>query len=276
MLKPRVLKVIITLQDAGKKVEIEGLRISVKCDKYSNEISNNATISIDNIAKPLRDKLASNGTPFARQREQKLNTIEVLAGRGDKLSSVYVGDIWFVTPGQPPDFLTVIEAKTASFDKTLITATEEPPTSTIQNISKRVADTLGLNLQNEADQTEIINYQYVGSSIDEVENINRLGMVDAYIDDKTLVIKNKNKPLSMESILINKDTGMIGVPEFTDFGVKVRVLFERAYKIGQSMKLESIIYPATNGTYTIFKIDYDLNNRDNAWYALIEANGALL
>ncbi len=85
------------------------------------------------------------------------------------------------------------------------------------------------------------------------------------------MVKNKNEPLPGAVRIINSDNGMIGMPEFTDFGVKVRILFDNKTKIGDEIKVESEFYPATNGRYVIYKLDFDIANRGQNFYYVVEA-----
>ena len=85
-----------------------------------------------------------------------------------------------------------------------------------------------------------------------------------------LVVKDTNSPRGTRIRVVSKSTGMIGIPEFTDFGVKVTMLFDAKIKVGDQIEIISEVYPATNGRYIIYKLDFDLSNRGEAFYYVAE------
>ena len=65
---------------------------------------------------------------------------------------------------------------------------------------------------------------------------------------------------------------MIGIPEATERGVKVKILYDLETDLGGQIDLTSELNPALDGSYTIYKIDFDLASRDTPWYFDIEAS----
>jgi len=78
-----------------------------------------------------------------------------------------------------------------------------------------VAQDLGLSLTFQATPKQISNYSFTGSAVKQVEQLGAMGRVNAYVDDKALVVKDFNAPLAKRTRELNLDTGMIGIPEFT-------------------------------------------------------------
>jgi hypothetical protein len=69
---------------------------------------------------------------------------------------------------------------------------------------------------------------------------------------------------------VNADTGMIGIPEINEQGVKCTVLFDTRMTLGGAMDVTSQIYPSVNGQYCIYKLGFDLANRDTPFYWMPE------
>ena len=65
--------------------------------------------------------------------------------------------------------------------------------------------------------------------------------------------------------------GMIGIPERTEQGVKVTFLYDPQTRLGSEIELESIQYPALDGRYVIYKLNYSITNRDVPFYLTAEA-----
>jgi hypothetical protein len=93
-----------------------------------------------------------------------------------------------------------------------------------------------------------------------------MGLVDAYIDDDKLIVKDRNKPLIGKTKIINLDTGMIGIPQIDEFGIHVKYLFDNDSVVGGAIQVTSEIYKAATGSYNIFKLDFELSNRDTPFY----------
>ena len=81
-----------------------------------------------------------------------------------------------------------------------------------------------------------------------------------------------DKPLRNPVKIIDNTTGMIGIPEATERGVSVRILFDLQTDLGGQIDLTSELNPALDGSYTIYKIDFDLASREAPWYLDIEAS----
>jgi len=101
-----------------------------------------------------------------------------------------------------------------------------------------------------------------------------MGRVNAYVDDKELVVKEFNAPLEKRTRIVNIDTGMVGIPEFTEQGIKVKMLFDNQTVLGGALEVTSRLNPAVNGTYTVFKLGFELASRDTPFYYIAEATRA--
>lgn len=267
---PRVVRVGVTINDELRIYE--GLAITAQGSKYASATQNETTIKIANLDKLARDFLATEGTPFNRVKDRPRQKVFIEAGRiSTGVARIFVGDITLANLAQPPDIWTVIKAVTGQFQKGNVISTNEPAISSLSSIAKKSAGSLGVSLQFEADDKQIANYGFTGAAEKQIGKIADLGNVDAFLDDETLVVKNSNAPLSGRFRIVSAANGMVGMPEFTDFGVKVRFLFDIQTKIGDELEIQSEVYPAANGRYIIYKLDFDIANRDNPFYYIAEA-----
>lgn len=266
----RIVRLGVTIN--GKLHVYDDLAINAQGSKFASATQNETTIKIANLDKVTRDFLSTEGTPFNRLRNRPRQSVYIEAGRvSTGVTRIFVGDITLVTLSQPPDIWTTIKAITSQFFKGKIVATNETAISTIKKISQKAADSMGLSLLFSATDKQVANYGYTGAAEKQIEKIAELGAVDAYIDDDTLVVKDKNAPISTGVRLVSAGTGMIGMPEFNDFGVKVRVLFDALLKVGDQIEVKSETYPAANGRYITYKIDFDISSREQPFYYMIEA-----
>lgn len=264
----RIVKVSFEIR--GQLKTYDGLYIAASGTKYANANQNEAEIKIANMAKIDRDYLVTETSPYNSNRTPKKVYIE--AGRvSTGTVKVFAGDIITATPSQPPDIMLTIKAKTGGFAKGNIVSVTAPNLQTTKQLARSISDNIKANLQFEADDKQIANHSYAGDQYGQISDLGEVGGVNAYLDDDTLVVKNQNQPLSNRVTKLSIDTGMIGIPEFTEKGIKVKFLFDNSTVLGGALEISSILNPAANGTYTIFKLSFDISNRDNQFYWIAEA-----
>lgn len=266
---PRIVRVGVTINNELRIYQ--GLAITAQGSKYASATQNETTIKIANLDKAARDFLATEGTPFNRVKNRPRQKIFIEAGRESTgVARIFVGDITLVNVAQPPDIWTVIKAVTGQFQKGNVISTSEGAISTLRSISQKASQALEVVLQFQAIDKQIANYGYTGSAAKQVDKIAELAGVDAYLDDDNLVVKDSNVPLTGRFRVISAATGMVGKPEFTDFGVKVKFFFDIQTKVGDEVEIISEVYPVANGRYIIYKLDFDIANRDQPFYYIAE------
>lgn len=266
---PRILRVGIEVSGEIRWYD-EGLQITAQGTKAVTDVQNSCNVSITNLSRDVRNYILTETSPFNKNRTPK--TLIVEAGRvSTGTARLFVGNITRSSPSQPPDIRLDLEAQTGAFKKGEIVARSGRATEGLRTIAQRVATDLEATLVFEAADKLIANYSFSGATLRQVNALAEAGNVDAYLDDQTLVVKERNKPLANRVKIVNASTGMIGIPEATERGVRVRILFDLQTELGGQMDLTSELNPALNGSYTIYKIDFDLATRDTPWYLDIEA-----
>lgn len=267
-LDPRLLRIGIEVD--GQLKLYEGLNATASGTKYANANQNECEVKITNLDKATRDFLLTATSPFNKDKTRKILTVE--AGRvSTAYSLVFAGDITNAVGGQPPDITLTLKAAAGDYAKGQIIATSQPGVAPLRNIASRVASDLGLSLTFEAAAKQIANYTFTGSAVKQVEQLGVMGRVNAYIDDLALVVKDFNAPLEGRTRNLSLDTGMIGIPEFTETGIKVKMLFDNQTVLGGGLNITSKLNPAANGLYTVAKLGFELASRDTPFYYIAEA-----
>lgn len=267
-LDPRLLRIGIEIN--GQLKLYENLDIKVSGTKFANANQNECEVKISNLDKATRDFLLTETSPFNKNKRRKILTVE--AGRvSTGYAVVFVGDITSAAGSQPPDITLTLKAQTGQYSKGDIISTSQPGLAPLRNIAARVAQDLGLSLDFQAKPKQISNYSYTGSKTKQVEQLAALGRVNAYVDDKVLVVKDYNAPLAKRTRILNLETGMIGIPEFTEFGIRVKMLFDNQTVLGGGLEIKSVNLPAADGLYTVSKLTFELASRDTPFYYLAEA-----
>ncbi len=267
-LDPRLLRISIEVN--GQLKSYEDLNMSASGTKFANANQNECEVKITNLDQATRDYLLTETSPFTKDKKRKLLRVE--AGRvSTGYSLVFEGDITSAVGAQPPDITMTLKAATGDHAKGDIVSRSQPGTTPLRNIAAAIAQDLGLTLSFQAQPKMISNYSFTGSAAKQVEQLGQLGRVNAYVDDGVLVVKDWNAPLANRIRLVNMDTGMIGIPEFTETGIKVKMLFDNQTVLGGALRVQSRLNPAASGDYTVSKLSFELASRDTSFYYIAEA-----
>lgn len=266
----RVLRV--TIEVSGETKVFEGpLAITATGSKGATDTQNTCDITIGNLSAADRNYILTETSPFNKNRTPKRVTVE--AGRvSTGTGVVFIGEIISSSPSQPPDIILAMKAQTGAFKKGELVARSGMAKEKLSSLSKKVGADIDASVEFEATDKFIANYSYSGSALQQIRYLAETGNVDVFHDDNVLVVKDAGKPRKNLTKIINNTTGMIGIPEVTERGVKVSFLFDLDTNLGGAIELTSELNPALNGNYTIYKLEFDLATRDNAWYYVAEAS----
>lgn len=270
-LDPRIVRVGIEVN--GVLRTYDDLAIVATGTKFANANQNECEVKISNLTKAAHDFLLTETSPFNKNKTRKLLRVE--AGRQSTgVALVYQGDITSAIGSQPPDITLSLKCATGDYQKGVIVAKSAAGKTPLRSIAASVAKDLGLSLLFEAKDKQISNYTFTGGALKQVNRLGEMGMVNAYIDDLKLIVKDYNVPLMGRTRVLNLDTGMIGIPEFTEQGVKVKMLFDNQTTLGSGLDITSRMNPAANGLYTVFKLGFELATRETPFYYIAEATRA--
>lgn len=267
-LDPRLLRISVEIN--GQLKSYEDLDMSASGTKYANANQNECEVKISNLDQATRDYLLTETSPFNKNKTRKILRVE--AGRvSTGYSLVFQGDITNAVGAQPPDITLTLKAATGDYAKGQIVSRSQAGVVPLRNIAARIAQDLGLSLSFQAAPKQVSNYSFTGSAAKQVGQLGQLARVNAYVDDGALVVKDWNTPLADRVREVNLDTGMIGIPEFTETGIKVKLLFDNQTVLGGALRVTSRLNPAANGLYTVAKLGFELASRDTPFYFIAEA-----
>ena len=261
----RILKVGLTIR-GKEKIFSQPLFIKASGHKYGSAQQNDALVSIGNLSATDLDYVLTTYSIW-KQGTAK-GQLTVYAGREGVagLSVVFTGVIVQSSPSQPPDVMATFKCLEGYYASlTPVSATSGPQTQ-LSAIAAGVAKGLGYPLIFEADDRPVSNWSVSGTQEAQIKALNDVG-VNAYVDNGVLFVKNNAQtPLRGITRVLSETSGMIGIPEITLMGVKVKYLFDASSRLGGSLKIESRRYPAANGIYTIYELEFALTTRENDWY----------
>lgn len=275
---PRLVQVAITIDGATKTYggPVAGTgcptqpEIKSTGNKFANPIQNEAEVSIANLSAADQDYLLTKCSPFNKDNTPK--TLTLSAGRvSTGVSRIFMGNIVRCDPSQPPDIILKFKCQTGAFNKTDIVSRSQAGTASLSTVAEGVAADNGLQLAFQATDRNLTNYAFTGGALKQIDALADAGQVDAYADDDTLVVKDAGVPLTGVLRVLNADSGMVGIPQITEQGIKVTYLLDNTSKLGGGLQIQSVIYPSLNALYSIFKLGWDITSRDKAFYWIAEA-----
>lgn len=260
---PRLVRLSIEINGAIQS--FENLAITAMGTKYSTAIFNECDITIFNLTKATQDYILSMTSPFNPDQTPKLAILE--AGRQSYgYSRVFTGNIIASSTSEPPDIGVSLKCITGYYQNGSIVARSAPPLTKMSVIAQQLAGDMKLALNFQATDKQIANFSYTGSLTGQVNELCNMGLIDAFIDDTTLIVKDRDKALVGRVKVIDVNSGMIGIPEIDQYGLRVRYLLDNESVVGGAIEVISQIYPAVNGIYNIFKLDFEISNRDTPFY----------
>ena len=268
-LDPRIVKV--SIEENGRlKTYSSPMNLRITGTKYGNALQNECTVTIMNLDRATQDFILTETSPYILNRTPK--TVIVEAGRESYGTAlIYRGNIIKSIVSQPPDIAVTLSCLTGNFLKGNIITRSQGGTATLEAIARGVSQDTNTILNFQATNKNIANYSFGGGALNQVEVLNTVGGVNAFIDDNTLIVKNAFIPLTGITRVLSAETGMIGIPEFTEQGIKVKMLLDNQTKLGAGLRINSMQYPAVNGEYVIYKLGFDISSRDVPFYFIAEA-----
>lgn len=243
----------------------EGLRVKVSGTKYASPTQNDCTVVISGLKQETRDFILTETSPFNANRTPKRLIVDV--GRVSYgLFRLFIGDIVSAEPSSPPDLDLTIKAKTENAQAGNVISTSAGASITLSALTQRIASDLGLTPTFQAQDKNIANYTHTGSALAQVQRLAAAGGVDAFIDDKQLVVKSASSPISGKLRILNKDTGMVGIPKGDEKGVKVQFLIDPNAAIGGALRIDSRMNKSLNGDYVIEQLAFEAASHDTPFF----------
>ena len=264
--------VIVTLIADGVATTYEGLSIEAKGVKVSNTVMGQCDVTILNIKREDRERILKETNPFLSRG--KTISIIVEVGRVSYGTTVLYSGIVFRSSAAPKPNLGVNLKCIQGFDnRARIVSRSATEITDLSSIARWVAEDNGYNLSFEITDKKIARYSFTGSAQAALSQLEALtNGANVYVDNKTLYIKDTNKPANGLPVrILDKTTGLLSA-EGTEYGVKVKMLFDSATKIGGQIDLTSEINPSLSGSYVVRKLPFHITSRGQPFYYVAECN----
>lgn len=267
-LDPRIVQVAIQVN--GQIKTYDEIYIKATGTKYANALQNEMTLTITNLDKVTQDFILTETSPFNPNRTPKI--VRLFAGRQSYGTTlIYSGNITSAVVSQPPDLTVTLKCLTGNFVKGTVLSRNHPGVATLAEIARGVAQDTNTILNFQATNKNITNYTFSGSALDQVGLLGTMGNINAFVDNDILIVKDGAVPITGAVRELSSGSGMVGIPEITEQGIKVKYLLDNVSRLGGGLQVRSDIYPAVNGLYIIYKLGFEISNRDTPFYFIAEA-----
>lgn len=249
--------------DTGADVmTVSGLRMSATINKAGTPFGATLQMSIYGMTISQMNQLATLGMVYA---QIKRNKITVLAGdsRGP-LATAFVGTIlqaWIDFSSQP-NVAFRIEAQTLGAESVI----SADPTSIKQGVDvaetmKGFATKMGLAFENNGITAKLPPSYFYGAIAGQAAACAAAAGINWFVDNGILAIWPKGKSRLGTVPLISKDTGLIGFPGFTAYGIALKTVYNPDIRFAGQIKVVSDLEPVNAvGTWTIYFMDHHLES----------------
>lgn len=270
-LDPRLIKLTLTID--GTDYTYENYKVHAKGTKVSAAMSSQCDISIQGISAETRNFILQSTNP-GRTGTRKSVKVKLEVGRESYGAALYYrGDVYRSFPIGRPDMGVTLKCLVGYGNKSVIVqrgGSEE--LTLLSQIATWVASDNGYQLSFEVTDRYIKSYSFTGSAMDSITKLEDLCDCDVYIDNGTLYIKESTESASgTTKYKVNNDNANLLSAMATESGVSVSMMFHPAVTIGSEIALESDLNPSINGSYVIYKADFDVEKRGTNFYLNVEA-----
>lgn len=175
---------------------------------------------------------------------------------GMEMSAIFIGDVWSCyTSRDGSDIITHMHAIVGL--KSLSVQTD----ATLANVSRNqvlryIANDMAMtiNIYSGDDEKFTRPVSLSGNSFGQIQKYTN---GSAYIDNNEINVLTTFDAIEGDVVLINDQSGLLGVPEHEDALLRVKMIFEPRIVIGQIIEVKSRISPMFNGQYKVYGIKHE-------------------
>ena len=272
----RALKMVISLyegefEDGSNTKEITDLAMTCTIQKLALPEGGKASAEITGL--PLSDMEALTTLAFD-PLYVKNNVISIYAGDYVADGLVFQGTITKAGAdfNSAPDVKFKIEAQIGYFGR----MTAQGPTAIhgaqpASAFIKGQVEQAGFRFTNQDVNTQISDCVFQGSPIQQAQACASQIGAELVLDDGEAVLMPSGGSREGNTVVLGKDTGLLGYPTITQNGVEMKAIFNPAFRFGGLVQLETIV-PKASGTWKIVKLTHKLSANmpnDGSWESQI-------
>lgn len=276
----RIVRVGINID--GDLQVFEGLDIRAYGQKLASTESSTCTIKISNLTRDQKNRIMTKATPMTISQNPNRAPIPVFldVGRENEFEAfrLFDGTCWASAVTAPPDISLTLTSTTNNLAASLMDPVLLGAVTPLQTIAQAIAAKYGLTLNFTASSKNVANFNYTGGLQSAMDKLAQCGNIRVHLDNKILNVFDKGTTRgNVPPFTLSMQTGMVGIPEATQSGVRARMLIKPEPQIGGPITVNSLVNPAVNGSYFISTMNFEIASRDDPfWYELFCDNNKQL
>lgn len=285
MLDPRILRARFYFDEGRDIIEYgEDYDISFSASKNVFSYQNFGKIEIKNVRSNVRSEMMSQFNQFKQRTLQTpFLPVDIMVGRESYGPSLaYVGNVIKCSLTPPPDIGLVIELATGQIDKTKWVTRWPAQGVNYKELCLWAAREMGLTAEihiSDAIANSVVK-NFLGGNQAVLEALPMYiqryypDQVVAFVDNGSLVVKMIEAVVpafGTTEIGYGTNLPFIGIPEWTEFGIRGKILYTPSVRLGSAVKANSIMNPTINGEYVVGKLDQELTSRQTPFYLTLTA-----
>lgn len=251
-----------------EKVVVEGLRVVFKIDKDLSNTANQAEITIYNLAHANRSAFAT-----------KPGRVYLEVGYGSNYEKIYEGDIISTTSKiEGTEWATRVVLGTGiDAKKNARTNRTFKIGAGVLDVAESIVADLGSQIPTTYEELEEFDTEGLTISMPSSDALTNVLKPHGYTwsnqDGKIQILKGQ-RTLTIPSVQINEESGMIGSPSITEpekskgpKGVSVKIILDSSIIPGQAMTIKS---RDISGNFKVLSVKHSGDNFSDTWYSDIE------
>jgi hypothetical protein len=247
-------------QSGMNTATVSGLKVVANISKRGLPAMDVASLRVYGLTPSLMNQLSTLGIPNIMYRAN--NTVTIDAGDAvNGLGTVYTGSIqWaYQKLDQPETFLQVQAFYGMGSAMVPVTPTSFPGGFDVATAMQGFATKLGLAFENNGVQIMMPPSYFAGTYRDQIAKVAKQANIEAYIDSKgsnskggfpTLAIWPKSGTRNGDVPLIQASSGLIGYPNWDQYGITFRTIYNPSIRLGGVVQVNSTLYPPSNASLT--------------------------
>jgi hypothetical protein len=257
-------------------VKLTGLRVQAQISKAGSVGMNTLNLKVWGAPLSVMNKVSTLGKTLIDGRN---NVVTLEAGDvGGNMATAFVGTIdqaWSDFQGAPEAAL-VLSAHTGLIDalRPLPPVSYENPVD-VATIMSGLAQQMGYSFENSNVSVQLAAGVYLcGTGRQQAYTAAQMAGINLSIDDQTLAIWPKSAARTGVAVSLSAKAGLVGYPQWTDKGIKLRTLYNPNLVFGSTVSVNSIVLPA-EGSWTIFKLTHLLDSQmleSSNWFSDLECS----
>lgn len=252
-----------TFQESGTNtLTVSGLRAHARIERNGHLSPSHLSLTVNGMTLSTMNQWTQLGAPIAWVTK---NFVTVEAGDDvNGMTTVFTGQSYgsWVDANSAPDVALVVEANEAQYLAVAPTAplSYQGPVKVTQ-VLQDIASRMGYTLEPNGVDVTLTDPYFSGSLVDQAQQVAKAANINLqlFAPNNVMAIwpKYGSRQNNPDPPIISAETGMVGYPVHTQFGVDVKTIFNPNINAGQLIKVKSILTPAS-GSWAVYAMAHDL------------------